>query len=167
VDPNDPNSPSILVFSPPAVGSGIRTLTYATGFDETPPPAGDVYLFAPSGAIDAGEAGILGNKVVLGATQIINAANISFAVSSVGIPSAESGVSLGVLSGAGALAENSKLIEQTAFLGATSGRSSNAPAAIGENFVTRWLDVKVIGFEVPDEEAPADPDRSEKDKRKQ
>lgn len=162
LDPNDPNSPSILVFSPPAVGSGIRTLTFAAGFDETPPDPGDVFLFAPTGAIDAGEAGILGKNVTLGATQVLNAGNISFSAGSVGVPATDSAVSIGALAGAGALAENSKMIEQTASLGSTGGRTAMASAAIGEDFVTRWLDVKVISFDAGFEEAPAEKDKDKK-----
>lgn len=168
IDPNDPNSPPdltsapTLVFNPPAVGSGIRTLTYAAGFDETPPDPGDVFLFAPTGAIDAGEAGILGRNVTLGATQVLNAGNISFSVGSVGVPAADGAVSIGALAGAGALAETSKMIEQTASLGSTGGRTAMASAVIGEDFVTRWLDVKVISFDAGSEEDPEDKDKDKK-----
>lgn len=161
-DPNDPNSPLVPVFNPPAVGSGIRTLTYASGFDETPPDAGDVFLFAPTGAIDAGEAGILGRNVTLGATQVLNAGNISFSAGSVGVPAADSAVSIGALAGTGALAETGKMIEQTASLGSTGGRTGMAAAAIGEDFVTRWLDVKVISFDSGSEEDPEDKDKDKK-----
>ena len=162
LDPNDPNSSSILVFSPPAVGSGIRTLTFAAGFDEAAPPAGDVFLFAPTGAIDAGEAGILGRNVTLGATQVLNAGNISFSAGSVGVPAADSAVSIGALAGTGALAETSKMIEQSASLGSTGGRTAMAAAAIGEDIVTRWLDVKVISFDAGSEEDPEDKDKDKK-----
>ena len=51
------------------------------------------------GDIDAGEAGISGGTVVLGATAILNASNISFTTGSVGLPAASQGVSLGALTG--------------------------------------------------------------------
>jgi filamentous hemagglutinin family protein len=156
LNPQDENSPLVPSFNPPAVGSGIRTLTYASGVGEDAPPAGDVYLFAPTGAIDAGEAGIFGNKVVLGATQVINAGNIGFAVASVGVPStAGSGVSLGALSGAGALAESTKMVEQVASLATEAGKQVQSMEKAVDNFVAKWLDVKVIGFEVEDEGNPA------------
>ena len=63
---------------PPAAGSGIRALTYDPDGSGPllPPNPGNIYLFAPQGVIDAGEAGIAGGKVVLGATEVLNSQNI-------------------------------------------------------------------------------------------
>ncbi len=76
----------ILVFDPPALGSGVRAVTYDPDGVTGPlvePPAGDIYLFAPEGFIDAGEAGIAGTNVFLGATQVLNVENITFTAGSV------------------------------------------------------------------------------------
>jgi hypothetical protein len=80
----------------------------------------------------------------------------------VGVPAADSAVSIGALAGTGALAETSKMIEQTASLGSTGGRTAMASAVIGEDFVTRWLDVKVISFDSGSEEDPEDKDKNKK-----
>jgi len=136
-----------LVFSPPAVGSGIRALTTT---DADAPPAGDIYLFAPQGVIDAGEAGIAGGKVVLGATEVLNARNISFSAGSVGVPaSSDASVSLGALSGSSALTENNKMIEQTA-LGASKSLADSVADKVGQ-LMSGWLDVKVISFDEEEE----------------
>ena len=55
------NGQPVLVFSPPAVGSGIRAVTYAPGYGVSAPPEGDIYLYAKQ-TINAGEAGIAGGK---------------------------------------------------------------------------------------------------------
>lgn len=136
-----------FVFSPPAVGSGIRALTTT---DADAPPAGDIYMFAPQGVIDAGEAGIAGGKVVLGATEVLNARNISFSAGSVGVPaSSDVSVSLGALSGSSALTENNKMIEQTA-LGASKSLSDSVADKVGQ-LMSGWLDVKVISFDDEEE----------------
>jgi filamentous hemagglutinin len=141
-------------FTPPAAGSGIRALTYnpntVPGGTLATPDFGDVHLFAPNGDIDAGEAGIAGGKVVLGATQVLNAQNISFSAGSVGVPSgSEAGISLGSLSGAGSVAEAGKLAEQAA-LGGSANDMSRKLAETMEKILSGWLDVKVIGFDAPD-----------------
>lgn len=133
----------ILKFSPPAVGSGIRTLSYSSGTDP-----GDVYLYAPSGEIDAGEAGIAGRRIELLAPVISNAGNIVASAGTVGGPaSADSGVSLGALAGAGGLADSGKMIEQTASFGAGKDKSAATGNQAVEDFVAKWLDVKVISFD--------------------
>ncbi len=144
-----PPAQYVTRFSPPAVGSGIRALTYdPDGLEGSlqPPLAGDIYLFAPKGAIDAGEAGIAGGRLVLGATQVLNAQNISFSAGSVGVPtSSDSGVNLGALSGTSALADSNKMIEQTT-LGASRDMSQNSAGKL-DQFLSSWLDVKVISFD--------------------
>jgi hypothetical protein len=68
-------------FPPMVSGSGIRTATSTPGR-----PAGDVYLAAPRGVVDAGEAGIGGNNVILAATAIIGASNIDVGGQALGLP---------------------------------------------------------------------------------
>lgn len=136
-----------ISYSPPAVGSGIRALTTT---DADAPLAGDIFLFAPQGVIDAGEAGIAGGKVVLGATEVLNARNISFSAGSVGVPaSSDASVSLGALTGSSALTENNKMIEQTA-LGASKNLADSVADKVSQ-LMSGWLDVKVISFDEEEE----------------
>jgi len=135
------------VFSPPSVGSGIRTLTYSSKLGESAPEAGDIYVFAPEGNIDAGEAGIAGNKVVLGATEVLNSQNITAGIGSVGVPaSSGSSVSIGSLSGSSGLADSSKMIEQTAGVGAARDALKSTTQVL-DDFMAKFLDVKVISFD--------------------
>ncbi len=68
-------------YEAPSLGSGIRALSYdrdgESGSDPAP-IAGDVYVAVPQGILDAGEAGIRGNSVILGRREVRNAQNISF-----------------------------------------------------------------------------------------
>jgi filamentous hemagglutinin len=157
----------VLKFTPPAVGSGIRAITYDPnltpgGTLEVPEP-GAVGLFAPQGVIDAGEAGIAGGKVILGATEVLNSKNISFGTGSVGVPSgSEGGVSIGSLAGSGSVAENSKMIEQSSSLSAKDKGGPQANAV--DDFMSRWLDLKIISFDGDQDEG--DKDAKEKKDRK-
>ncbi len=129
-------------FTPPAVGSGIRAVTYG----ENPPPPGNIYLFAPSGIIDAGDAGISGGEVVLAALEVRNVANVSFSLGSIGVPLASTGATaIGTLSGSGTLTQSS-LSSDTA---AISGANLQASQMI-ENIIAKWLEVQVIDFVVED-----------------
>lgn len=68
-------------FPPVVSGSGIRTAA------STAPRPGDVFLAAPKGVVDAGEAGIGGTNVTIAATAVIGASNISVSGTSTGVPS--------------------------------------------------------------------------------
>ena len=129
------------VFTPPAVGSGIRAVT----FGDNPPPPGNIHLFAPSGIIDAGEAGISGGQIILAAVQVLNASNISFTSGSVGVPLPSEGTAgIGTLSGAGAVtAAATQFSQDTAGIAAT--RAVQGSQMI-EDIIAKWLDVKVIDF---------------------
>ena len=134
-------------FTPPAVGSGIRAVTFdpdgATGPLQAP-PAGDIYLFAIRGIIDAGEAGISGGKVILAATQVLNAGNISFTTGSIGVPAvATATTGIGTLSGSGNAMAGGQLMSNVSGLGAAN--AANASQMI-DDVMTKWLDVKVIDF---------------------
>lgn len=152
-------------YSPPAVGSGIRAVTRVDPNDPTGrvQPAGDIYLFAPQGAIDAGEAGIAGNKLVLGATVILHPDNIDSISGSVGLPSAGASVNLGALAGAGSVAETSKMAAQSSALGANKDNLAQQ-ANLVNDFLSRFLDVKVINFDT--DEGNADNDKQDEVKKK-
>jgi hypothetical protein len=88
---------NLKVEFPPAVsGSGIRTASSAGT------RAGDVYLAAPKGIVDAGEAGIGGSNVTIAATAVVGAGNISVSGTSTGVPAAP--VAVPVSAGASAAA---------------------------------------------------------------
>jgi hypothetical protein len=139
-------------FTPPSLGSGYRAVTYDPDGPEGPkeaPTAGDVFLYAPDGDIDAGEAGIAGNRIVLGANAILNAKNISFGSASVGVPVGESTVNLGALTGVSSLTESNKMIEQTSLGTAKDMAKDNEKI---DQLLGGWLDVKVISFDVEEED---------------
>lgn len=169
-DPADMTKITGYTIDPPSIGSGIRAVTFdpnATPASNLPPPKpGDLYLFAPEGVIDAGEAGIAGNKVILGAPEVLNAKNISSLGSSVGMPtSSEGSLSLGALAGAGSIAENSKMIEQSSAMGSSRDKTAVAQASLVDDFMSKFLDVKVIGFDMDGSVIDKDGDQ-EKDKNK-
>ncbi|RII25233.1 MAG: hypothetical protein CXR30_19120 [Geobacter sp.] len=168
-DPADMTKITGYTIDPPSIGSGIRAVTFdpnATPASNLPTPKpGDLYLFAPEGVIDAGEAGIAGNKVILGAPEVLNAKNISSLGSSVGMPtSSEGSLSLGALAGAGSIAENSKMIEQGSAMGSSRDKTAVAQASLVDDFMSKFLDVKVIGFDMDGSVIDKDGDQ-EKDKK--
>ena len=151
-------------YEPPAVGSGIRAVTSDPGNGTTPPDPGNIYLFAPQGVIDAGEAGIAGGKVVLGATEVLNSQNISFSAGSVGVPSANGpGVSLGSLAGAGSVADTGKMVAQSSALGANDNLTQSN---VVDQFLSTFLDVKVIEFDTDSYDQSQDKQDKEQKKKK-
>jgi hypothetical protein len=143
----DPVS-GLTFFQPPvdASGSGIRTVSSdadGPGPLAAPKP-GDVYLFAPSGFIDAGEAGVssAGNIFVV-ALQVINAANFSAAGSSVGVPAASSGgISAGMNAASNVGASAAKSAEDV-----TKSLASASPAALAKDaFRPSFISVEVLGI---------------------
>jgi hypothetical protein len=144
----------VLEFKPPAVGSGIRAVTYdpdgAIGPLMAPSP-GDIYLYATHGNIDAGDAGIAGNNLFLVAPVILNAQNINPGGNSVGVPATSEGtVSIGALGGAGAMSAASSAIDQNSAV--NQAASKFAPSTdLADDFIAKWLDVKVLSF---DEDEP-------------
>ena len=63
------------VFPPIFSGSGIQAIG-----------GGNVFLAAPAGVVDAGEAGISGDKVIIAALSVIGASNIQSSGGTVGVP---------------------------------------------------------------------------------
>ena len=150
IENDDGTTTRVIEWEVPAVGSGIRTLTYdPDGFlgDEEEPPAGNAYLFAPEGVIDAGEAGISAENLVLGATEVLNAQNIDVAGTSVGVPQTNAGPSIGALAGAGTVSETSRIVEESAAMTSAEDRFNNYVSDISDQLVPKWISVEVIGFE--------------------
>ena len=67
----------VTIFPPIVSGSGIQTIGN-----------GRVTLAAPTGIVDAGEAGISGGQIVIAATAVVGASNIQASGGTVGVPSA-------------------------------------------------------------------------------
>lgn len=133
----------ITRFSPPSVGSGVRAMTYDAGNGKAQPEAGDITLVAR--LVDAGEAGIYGGKVFIGADTVLNANNIASSGVSVGVPvQTDSSAGLGTLSGSGTLNEGSRMLMEATAMGT---KDTAAKIAKADSFVTAWLDVKVLGFD--------------------
>jgi len=65
----------VTIFPPVVSGSGIQTIGN-----------GQVTLAAPVGVVDAGEAGISGGRIVIAATAVIGASNITSTSGTVGVP---------------------------------------------------------------------------------
>jgi len=80
-------------------GAGIATLQTLPGA-----PTGSVYLVAPRGTVDAGDAGIrVSGNLIVAAAQVLNADNIQVQGQKIGVPVAQT-VNVGALSAAGAAA---------------------------------------------------------------
>jgi filamentous hemagglutinin family protein len=144
----------ITKFTPPSVGSGIRAVTFdpnTTAGGPLPiPEAGGINIYVPNGKIDAGEAGIVTtSKLTLAATEVLNVKNISGGSGSVGVPIAnENSVSLGSLAGNSSMTDSSKMIE-TASTGGTSKESAKQKLTqAADDFLSKYLDVKVLGFDM-------------------
>jgi hypothetical protein len=122
-------------FPPIVSGSGIRT---AASSPSSKP--GDVYLFAPKGVIDAGEAGIGGNNVFLVATQVLGANNIQVGGVGTGVPVASTGSLAAGLTGTGNVTANVSQVAQAATGIDDKGSEANKNVALG------MLSVEVLGF---------------------
>lgn len=118
----DPSGLPLLEVSPVLAGGGIRTVGN-----------GDITLFAPRGIIDAGEAGIAGNKITVVATAILGAKNIDFRGSGVGVPVAATGSVAAGLTGVSNLAASvTQAVEAAADIGKDTADSlAKASAALG------------------------------------
>ncbi len=116
-----------------ASGSGIRAQSYDSDGPNgslVAPAKGSVALFAPRGALDAGEAGIDAGNLIIGAPVILNGSNISFSGSSSGVPAADTGS----LAGATANATN------------TSAGASNA---LTENLASQMSSQNTVPRDLP------------------
>ncbi|MGZ8243983.1 filamentous haemagglutinin family protein [Methylomagnum sp.] len=80
----DENGNIVTIFPPIVSGSGIQAITPA----DASKGQGNVYLAAPKGVVNAGEAGISGGQVVIAASAVIGASNIQASGGTVGVPTA-------------------------------------------------------------------------------
>ncbi len=135
----------LLTIPSSATGSGIQTLSSdpdGVG-PRNAPAAGSVYLFAPAGTIDAGEAGIRsGGNIVLNAQTVLNASNIASAGTSAGVPVATSGsLASSLASSSTTTAGSSNAAEEAGKAASTAARAAAVPIA-----KPTILTVEVLGF---------------------
>jgi filamentous hemagglutinin len=133
---------NIVVELPGAVqGSGIGVLVTRSDV-----PVGDVFLFAPKGFLDAGEAGVRSSgNVVVAATEVRNAANISFGGASSGVPVSTPSVNIGGLSAASTGSSGSQAANAAA-QSSTDGATSRSARRV-------LLVLEFLGFADEGEEA--------------
>ncbi|HSV71759.1 MAG TPA: filamentous hemagglutinin family protein [Methylibium sp.] len=147
--PEDGSEPVIIGYQytlpASASGSGIQTLSSdPDGLGpRTAPAAGSIYLFAPAGTIDAGEAGIRsGGNIVINAQTVLNASNISSSGSSVGVPVAQSGSLASSLASSGSTT-TANAAEDAGKAAADAARASAAAEGLAKPSI---LTVEVLGF---------------------
>ena len=120
----------------PAVvsGSGIRTIG-------TPDKkAGDVFLFAPKGVVNASEAGIAGNNVTISATAVLGANNIQVGGIGTGVPVSASGSIAASLSGVSNLSASVTQVAQA------SADMNDDHEKTSKNFKLGVLSIDILGY---------------------
>ncbi len=130
-----------------AAGSGIQTLSSdPDGLGPAvAPAAGDIYLFAPAGKIDAGEAGIRSSgNILVNAQVVLNASDIKAAGVSQGVPQVPSGSLAGTLAAAGANPQAGGPSEDKAAKAAE--QAARQAAAVKQAPRPTVLTVEVLGF---------------------
>ena len=128
---------NLKVIFPPAVsGSGIRTAA------STAPKPGDVYLAAPKGIVDAGEAGIGGSNITIAATAVLGANNIQVSGSSTGVPSTSVSVPIAPGGAAAAATAASNTAEDAVNNDTNQAQEKNS---LAENRLNP-LSVDILGF---------------------
>ena len=151
----DENGNIVTIFPPIVSGSGIQAITPA----DSAAAQGNVYLAAPKGIVNAGEAGISGGQVVIAANAVVGASNIQASGGTVGVPTAVappvvspgvSGAAAGAAKAAtqsGGLDDGAKsqdsAAQQAAAASAAEAAANEAQANLANNTV---LNAEVIGY---------------------
>lgn len=125
----------VVTFPPIVSGSGIRTAATAGN------TAGDVFLFAPKGVVNAGEAGIGGTNVTISATAVLGANNIQVGGIGSGVPVASSGSLAAGLTGVSNLSASVSQVAQASADMSKGNEDSNS-----KNAKLGVLSVDVIGY---------------------
>ncbi|XHR29297.1 MAG: filamentous hemagglutinin family protein [Chthoniobacteraceae bacterium] len=134
IDPQSANVETDL--SGLATGGGIGVLATVSGVE-----AGSVDLIAPTGTVDAGEAGIRATgDLYVAALQVLNAGNIQVGGQSVGTTVAASGPSIGALTSA---ANTSAAVMNSSDASVAQGSAPSA-GMIGE--IPSIISVEVLGY---------------------
>ena len=120
-------------------GSGIGTIQ-----TEPDQAAGNVDIYAPSGFIDAGDAGIrAAGNASFGAVGFLNASNVQVGGTSVGVPPAVSGLGAALAGASGAGSASSAASTSGASSG--NGAKDTTQQSLGATALG-WLDVFVTGL---------------------
>ncbi len=129
----------VIEFPPIVSGSGIRT---AATFGNIP---GDVFLFAPKGVVNAGEAGIGGTNVTISATAVLGANNISVGGVSTGVPAASTGSLAAGLTG---VSNTTASVNQAAQASAdmSKDKDEEEKAANSKDTKLGTLSVDILGY---------------------
>jgi filamentous hemagglutinin len=137
----------VTVFQIPAVGSGIRAVTYDPDGPGplVAPEAGMLHIVAPTGAIDAGEAGMGGRSAMIGASQVLNTQNMSFSQGAVGVPAQTQSVNMGALTG-NSVAGKEAMSTGVESLARMDTKNTDTTNPIEE--MLKRLDVKVMSYEL-------------------
>lgn len=125
-----------------ASGSGIRAQTYDPdgAGPQGAPALGSVYLLAPRGKLNAGDAGIAGGTVFVDAAQVLNADNISASVS-VGVPAADASANLAGLTGNNA-SDATRVADEV-----TQSLAQTEPKQLAQNlWRPSFITVEVVGL---------------------
>ncbi|WP_017364662.1 filamentous haemagglutinin family protein [Methylococcus capsulatus] len=123
-------------FPPVVSGSGIRTAA------STAPVPGDVFLAAPRGVVDAGEAGIGGTNVAIAATAVLGASNIQVGGTATGVPSTN--VSVPVVPAGAAAAAGAAT--QAAMQSTVSDSEEKSEPKVANSSGLNPLKVELLGF---------------------
>jgi filamentous hemagglutinin family protein len=128
-----------LDFSGAVAGSGIRTINTEPGVNP-----GNVYLTAPVGTVNAGDAGIVsaGDLYVSAAHVVVGSGGFNAGGVASGVPPAVSGLGA-ALSGASSAASSATSTSSNAVAETAQNQQSAAPLAESQ---MSWLDVFVEGF---------------------
>lgn len=140
----DANGNVVIEFPAAISGSGIRTAVSTAG--RTP---GDVFLFAPSGVVNAGDAGIeSAGNITVAAVQVIGADNISVAGTSVGVPTVSAGSLAAGLTGVGdvAAAATKSVTEGVASADAADAEQAAQEAAESMAAALSFISVEFLGY---------------------
>ncbi|MBN8280888.1 MAG: filamentous hemagglutinin family protein, partial [Gammaproteobacteria bacterium] len=144
----DANGQVTVEFSDAIAGSGIRGILTAEDIEP-----GDVDLIAPSGTVNAGDAGIgAAGNLNIAAPQVIGLDNIQVGGVSAGVPT-DSGVAAGLTGVSSLSSAVAGAAEAAATDAADDASESLADAALG------WLEVFIDGFGDGDAVDDEDEDR--------
>ncbi len=130
-----------IEFPPAITGSGIRAAVSTTGR-----PPGDVFLFAPSGVVSAGDAGIFAEgNLTIGAVAVIGADNISVGGVSVGVPTVSVGSVAAGLTGASDASSAAAKSAEDAVGERLTGDEDEIAEALAQSSVG-FITVEILGF---------------------
>lgn len=136
---------NVVIEFPPAIsGSGIRTAVSTAG--RTP---GDVFLFAPSGVVNAGDAGIeSAGNITVAAVQVVGADNISVAGTSVGVPTVSTSSLAAGLTGVGDVASAATKSVTDGVASADTGDAEQAAKEAAESLAAAlsFISVEFLGY---------------------